>query len=78
MKKQDFFVTFLSLVAFRLGDTRALGPPTGYAYDCNFNLFVILRFWVFFAGLPVCVCQNDTNGFIVCMIMTNRPMWYYW
>ena len=38
MKKQDFFVTFLSLVAFRLGGDDPLQRPPGHAYDCNFNV----------------------------------------
>ena len=39
MKKQEFFVLFLSLVAFRLGDGPGPpGPPAcGYAYDFNVN-----------------------------------------
>ena len=49
MKKQDFFVTFLLLMAFRFGGVKVLPPapppwhcvlmalPTGYAYDCTFN-----------------------------------------
>ena len=28
------------------------------------TLFVILRFCVLFASLPLCVCQRDTNGSI--------------
>ena len=28
-------------------------------------LFVILRFWEFFACLSLCVCQRDTNGSIL-------------
>ena len=33
MKKQGYFVKFVSLVAFQLRKPRNPGPPPGYAYD---------------------------------------------
>ena len=51
MKKQDFFVTFLSLVAFWLGGAL---PPPGYAYDCNFNPICDIKILGDF--LLVCPC----------------------
>ena len=63
MKNQNFFVTFLSLVAFRLGGNPGLlGPPTGYAYDCNFNPTCNIKILGVFACMPLCVCQRNTNG----------------
>ena len=67
MKKQEFFVTFLSLVAFRLGGgPGSPGPPApGYAYDCNFNAICdikILYAFCFFA--LVCISKRH-YGFIL-------------
>ena len=66
MKKQDFFVSFLSLVAFRLGweGTRPPHNP-GYTYECNFNAICHIK--VFCAFLLVCffACQSDTNSSIL-------------
>ena len=62
MKKQDFFVTLLSSVAFRLGGPGPPGPPPGYAYYCNFSAICDIR--ILCAFLPLCACQCDTNGSI--------------
>ena len=49
-EKQYFSVTFLSLVAFRLGE---LGSSIrGYAYDCNFNAICDSK--ILSAFLPLC------------------------
>ena len=68
-KKQDFFVTFLSLVAFRLGGPGLLPPLPGYAYDCITSMiFVILRFCMLFCLFAlVCMsnCQSDTKGSVL-------------
>ena len=73
-KKRDFFVTFLSLVAFQLGGP---GPPApGYAYNCNFNATCDIK--ILCAFLLVCpsVHVKATLMVLFRMIMLNR--WYYW
>ena len=62
MKKQDFFVTFLSFVAFRLGDP---SPPLATPMIVTSMLFMILRFFVLFACLPLCASQSDSHGSIL-------------
>ena len=52
MKKQDFFVTFLSLVAFCLGVGPGTMPSLASPLIVTLMLFVILRFCVVF--LLVC------------------------
>ena len=54
MKKQDFFVTFLSLVAFRFGGGGARAPHPCSAYDCNFNAICDIK--ILRAFLLVCRC----------------------
>ena len=54
MKKQDFFVIFLLLVAFRQG--KGSGPPApGYAYDGNFNAICDIKFCVLFCSFALTV-----------------------
>ena len=70
-----FFVTFLSLMAFRLGGGRVgAGPPApspsflAMPMIVPSMLFVILRFCVLFCLFAVvynCTCQSDTNGSIL-------------
>ena len=63
MKKQDLFVTFLSLVAFRLGEGRDPGPlglPIGLAYDCNFNPISDIKILCAFLLVCPCVYVNAT------------------
>ena len=69
MKKQDFFVTFLSFVAFRLRGPYL--PPLGDAHDCNFNAICDVK--ILGAFLLVCpsVHVKATPIVLFCMIMPN-------
>ena len=55
-----------------MGGTRALWAPLlATPMIVTSILFVILRFYVFFACLPLCVCQRDTN----CSSLYDRAMY---
>ena len=60
------FVTFFLLMAFQLG---GLGPPLGYANDCNFNAICDIK--ILCAFLLVCsrVHAQATLMVLLCMIM---------
>ena len=58
MKKQDFFVTSLSLVAIRLGGLGHLASPPGYAYDCNFNAIRDIKILCAFSLICICVMSK--------------------
>ena len=75
MKKQDFFVTFLSSVAFQFGGGPP-GPSSDYAYDCNFNVICDIK--ILNAFLLVChsVRVKATLMILFCMIKLN--MLYCW
>ena len=68
MKKQDFFVTFLSLVAFQLGGRP---PAPVYAYDCNFNAICDIKILSAFLVVCPCVYVKATLMVVFIMIMLN-------
>ena len=63
------FCQFLSLVAFRLGGE--LGPPTGYAYDSNFNPICDIKILCAFLLVWPCMYVNATLMVLFCMIKLN-------
>ena len=69
MKIQDFFVTFLSLVAFRLEGP--VPPIPGYAYDYNFNAICDIKILCAFLLVCSCVYIKATLMVLFCMIMLN-------
>ena len=68
MKKKDFFVTFLSLVVFRMGKG---GRAPGYAYNCNFNAICDIKIFCPFLLVGACVHVKVTLMVLFCMIMLN-------
>ena len=58
-RNKTFFVTFFSLVAFRLVESWAPAPP-GYAYDCNFNAICDTKILCAFLPLSVVCVSKQT------------------
>ena len=48
-----------------------LGPPSGYAYDCNFNPICDNKILCAFLLVCPCVHVNATRMVLFCMIMLN-------
>ena len=72
MKKRDFFVAFLSFVAFRMGENPGpLGPSNGYAYDGNFNPICDIKILCAFLLVWPCVYVNATLMVLFCMIILD-------
>ena len=64
MKKQDFFCHIFIIGGISIGG--GLLAPLATPMIVTSMLFVVLRFEIFFVCLPLCACQSDTNGFILC------------
>ena len=62
MKEQDFFCHIFILGGISKGGRALWAPLLATPMIVILILFVIRRFCVFFACLPWCVCQRDTNG----------------
>ena len=75
-KKQDFFITFLSLAAIRLGEGRPGPPLSGYACDCNFNAICDIKILCALLLVFACVHVKLTLMVLFCVIILN--MLNYW
>ena len=72
MKKQVFCHIFvIGGISIGEGEAKLLGPPPGYAYDCNFNAICDIEILCAFLFVCPCVHVKATLMVLFYMIMLN-------